>query len=91
MRALGDRVVLYIFADFAEPNSFRRNRPEWIVCLFNLKRLWRIGDGRTAMRTSASGEAKNRFGELLDTAPREPVMIEKHGRRYRRRKGLCRG
>ncbi|WP_223291787.1 type II toxin-antitoxin system prevent-host-death family antitoxin [Defluviicoccus vanus] len=28
----------------------------------------------------AALEAKNRFGELLDTAQREPVMIEKHGR-----------
>ncbi|QNT68369.1 type II toxin-antitoxin system Phd/YefM family antitoxin [Defluviicoccus vanus] len=32
------------------------------------------------MRTMAALEAKNRFGELLDTAQREPVMIEKHGR-----------
>lgn len=32
------------------------------------------------MRTIASGEAKNRFDELLDTAQREPVTIEKHGR-----------
>ena len=24
--------------------------------------------------------AKNRFGELLDTAQREPVIIQKHGR-----------
>jgi prevent-host-death family protein len=28
----------------------------------------------------AALEAKNRFGELLDTAQREPVTIEKHGR-----------
>ncbi|MFO1153004.1 MAG: type II toxin-antitoxin system prevent-host-death family antitoxin [Rhodospirillales bacterium] len=28
----------------------------------------------------AALEAKNRFGELLDTAQREPVIIEKHGR-----------
>lgn len=28
----------------------------------------------------AAREAKNRFGELLDTAQREPVTIEKHGR-----------
>lgn len=32
------------------------------------------------MRTIASGAAKNRFGELLDMAQREPVTIEKHGR-----------
>jgi prevent-host-death family protein len=27
-----------------------------------------------------AADAKNRFGELLDTAQREPVTIEKHGR-----------
>lgn len=32
------------------------------------------------MRTMAALEAKNRFGELLDAAQREPVVIEKHGR-----------
>jgi prevent-host-death family protein len=32
------------------------------------------------MKTIAALEAKNRFGELLDTAQREPVTIEKHGR-----------
>ncbi len=32
------------------------------------------------MRSMAAKEAKNHFGELLDTAQREPVMIEKHGR-----------
>ncbi len=32
------------------------------------------------MRTMAARDAKNRFGELLDTAQREPVTIEKHGR-----------
>ncbi len=32
------------------------------------------------MKTVAALEAKNRFGELLDTAQREPVTIEKHGR-----------
>jgi prevent-host-death family protein len=32
------------------------------------------------MRKIAALEAKNRFGELLDNAQREPVMIEKHGR-----------
>lgn len=31
------------------------------------------------MHTMAALEAKNRFGELLDTAQREPVTIEKHG------------
>lgn len=33
------------------------------------------------MRNIAAREAKTRFGELLDTAQREPVAIEKHGRR----------
>ena len=32
------------------------------------------------MRRMAAGDAKNRFGALLDTAQREPVTIEKHGR-----------
>ncbi|MGY6663312.1 MAG: type II toxin-antitoxin system Phd/YefM family antitoxin [Glycocaulis sp.] len=32
------------------------------------------------MRTFTAADAKNRFGELLDTARREPVRIEKHGR-----------
>ena len=32
------------------------------------------------MRTIAALDAKNRFGELLDTAQREPVTIQKHGR-----------
>lgn len=32
------------------------------------------------MKTLASKEAKNHFGELLDTAQREPVTIEKKGR-----------
>lgn len=32
------------------------------------------------MRRVAALEAKNRFGELLDNAQREPVTIEKHGR-----------
>jgi prevent-host-death family protein len=35
---------------------------------------------QTTMRTVAALEAKNRFGELLDTVQREPVTIEKHGR-----------
>lgn len=33
------------------------------------------------MRHLAAREAKTRFGELLDLAQREPVAIEKHGRR----------
>ena len=33
------------------------------------------------MGTIAAREAKLRFGELLDTAQREPVTIKKHGRR----------
>lgn len=32
------------------------------------------------MRSMGAADAKNRFGELLDTAQREPVTIEKHGR-----------
>jgi len=28
----------------------------------------------------SSGNAKNRFGDLLDTAQRELVTLEKHGR-----------
>lgn len=32
------------------------------------------------MRTFSAADAKNRFGELLDAAQREPVRIEKHGR-----------
>jgi len=32
------------------------------------------------MRRFTAAEAKNRFGELLDKAQREPVTIEKHGR-----------
>ena len=35
----------------------------------------------SSMSTIAAREAKLRFGELLDTAQREPVTIEKHGRR----------
>ena len=32
------------------------------------------------MRKISANEAKARFGQLLDTARREPVTIEKHGR-----------
>ncbi len=32
------------------------------------------------MRSISANEAKARFGQLLDTARREPVTIEKHGR-----------
>lgn len=32
------------------------------------------------MRTFTAADAKNRFGELLDAARREPVSIERHGR-----------
>lgn len=28
----------------------------------------------------AAGDAKNRFGELIDAAQREPIVIQKHGR-----------
>lgn len=32
------------------------------------------------MKAIAAKEAKNNFGTLMDTAQREPVTIEKHGR-----------
>ncbi len=32
------------------------------------------------MRTVTSVEAQNRFGELIDSAQREPVTITRHGR-----------
>ncbi|MGP1354623.1 MAG: type II toxin-antitoxin system Phd/YefM family antitoxin [Parasphingopyxis sp.] len=32
------------------------------------------------MKTLSAKDAKNRFGYLIDTARREPVSIEKHGR-----------
>ena len=32
------------------------------------------------MKSMSAKEAKNGFGLLLDTAPGEPVTIEKHGR-----------
>ena len=32
------------------------------------------------MRIMAALEAKNHFGDLLNTAQREPVTIEKHGK-----------
>ena len=32
------------------------------------------------MKTIAAKDAKNKFGEMLDTAQREPLTIEKHGR-----------
>jgi prevent-host-death family protein len=32
------------------------------------------------MKSIAAKEAKNNFGEMLDTVQREPVTIEKHGR-----------
>lgn len=32
------------------------------------------------MRNFSAGDAKNKFGLLLDTARAEPVLIEKHGR-----------
>ena len=32
------------------------------------------------MRAIAAKDAKNEFGRLLDTAQREPVTIERHGR-----------
>ena len=32
------------------------------------------------MKTFSAVEAKNKFGELMDTVQREPVSIEKHGR-----------
>ncbi len=32
------------------------------------------------MKTFSAKEAKQHFGELMDTVQREPVSIEKHGR-----------
>jgi prevent-host-death family protein len=32
------------------------------------------------MKAIAAKEAKNNFGEMLDTVQREPLIIEKHGR-----------
>lgn len=32
------------------------------------------------MKSIAAREARNNFGELMDTAQREPITIEKHGR-----------
>jgi len=32
------------------------------------------------MKAIAAKEAKNNFGEMLDTVQREPLTIEKHGR-----------
>ncbi|MEO5655473.1 MAG: type II toxin-antitoxin system Phd/YefM family antitoxin [Nitrosospira sp.] len=32
------------------------------------------------MKAIAAKEAKNNFGEMLDTVQREPIIIEKHGR-----------
>ena len=32
------------------------------------------------MRTFSAVDAKNNFGELIDSAQREPVRIQKHGR-----------
>jgi prevent-host-death family protein len=35
------------------------------------------------MKAIAAKEAKNNFGEMLDTVQREPLTIEKHGGRLR--------
>ncbi len=32
------------------------------------------------MKAITAKDAKNKFGEMLDTAQREPLTIEKHGR-----------
>jgi prevent-host-death family protein len=34
------------------------------------------------MQTITSVEAKNNFGQLMNTVPREPVIITKHGKNY---------
>lgn len=34
------------------------------------------------MQTITSVEAQNNFGQLMNTVPREPVIITKHGRNY---------
>ncbi len=36
--------------------------------------------GGLTMKAIAAKEAKNNFGEMLDTVQREPLTIEKHGR-----------
>ena len=33
------------------------------------------------MKTISARDAKNSFGNLIDTARQQPVLIEKHGRR----------
>jgi prevent-host-death family protein len=34
------------------------------------------------MQTITSVEAKNNFGRLMNTVPREPVIITKHGKNF---------
>ncbi len=34
------------------------------------------------MQTITSVEAQNNFGRLMNTVPREPVIITKHGKNY---------
>lgn len=34
------------------------------------------------MKTQSATEAKTHFGEVLETAQKEPVMIEKAGKKY---------
>ena len=36
--------------------------------------------GMTAMSTFSALEAKNRLGQIIDAAQREPVTITRHGR-----------
>lgn len=37
-------------------------------------------DDKEQMKNFSAGDAKNKFGLLIDTARIEPVVIEKHGR-----------
>jgi antitoxin Phd len=50
-----------------------------LVILTNLAKLAILKAGGLTMKTSAT-EIKNHFGEYLDEAKLEPVMIEKMGR-----------
>ena len=36
----------------------------------------------TIMKTITSVTAQNNFGQLMDTIPREPIVITKHGRNH---------
>ncbi len=42
--------------------------------------LYSYSFGELFMKAIAAKEAKNNFGEMMDTVQREPITIEKHGR-----------